>query len=85
MAPIAISYRWPYDGRVTTDEAINHFGSITALARALKIRPPSIYCWGTRPPSLRQLQLEAATEGKLRADADCDKFRFPALAEPKAA
>jgi hypothetical protein len=29
---------------------------------------------------LRQLQIEALTGGKLRAEPDCDKFRVPSLA-----
>jgi len=36
--------------------------------------------WGEFPPALRQLQIEALTAGKLRAEADCDKFRVPAAA-----
>jgi DNA-binding transcriptional regulator YdaS (Cro superfamily) len=57
-----------------TEDAIEHFGSQAALARALGIRPPSIADWGDDVPPLRQLQLERLTKGELRAD--------PAILEP---
>lgn len=52
-----------------TKQAIEFFGSPTALARALNIKGPSIYSWGKTVPRLRQLQLERITAGRLRADA----------------
>lgn len=51
-----------------TSDAIEHFGSQAALARALNIKPPSVADWGDSVPPLRQLQIEALTGGKLRAD-----------------
>ena len=53
-----------------TSDAINHFGSGTALAKALGIKQPSVSGWGDEVPALRQLQLEALTSGALVADAD---------------
>lgn len=53
---------------VTTDDCIKFFGSKAKLAEALGIEPPSVYTWGEHPPALRQLQLEALTERKLRAE-----------------
>jgi transcriptional repressor of cell division inhibition gene dicB len=56
-------------------EALEHFGnSPSALARALGIRPESIYSWGEIVPGLRQLQLERLTKGALKADS---KFKSP--------
>lgn len=55
-------------GRMRTEDAIKHFGTASALARALKIKPPSIYGWGECVPKLRQLQLEELTGGELKAD-----------------
>ena len=52
-----------------THDAITHFGSASALARALGIKPPSVAGWGETVPALRQLQLEAITAGTLQADA----------------
>ncbi len=49
-------------------DAIRRFGSASALARALNIKPPSIYGWPDTVPPLRQLQLEALTDGALAAD-----------------
>lgn len=61
---------------MTTQEALAYFdGNRTALARALGVRPPSLYDWGQHPPPLRQLQLERVTLGKLRADPSCDAYR----------
>ena len=54
---------------VTTDDCIKYFGSKAKLAEALGIEPPSVYTWGEQPPPLRQLQLEALTGKKLRAEA----------------
>jgi DNA-binding transcriptional regulator YdaS (Cro superfamily) len=51
-----------------TSEAIAFFGSQAELARALRIKPPSIAGWGDQVPKLRQLQIERLTKGKLRAD-----------------
>lgn len=53
-----------------TKDAIEHFGSQAALARALGIKPPSVQDWGAHVPPLRQLQLERITNGQLRADPD---------------
>ncbi len=53
---------------MTTKEAIDHFGSVKALADALRIWPHSVYKWGERPPMLRQYQIQVLTRGELRAD-----------------
>lgn len=52
------------------EQAIEHFGSQSALARALGIEPPSVAEWKTngRIPQLRQFQIELVTGGKLKAD-----------------
>jgi DNA-binding transcriptional regulator YdaS (Cro superfamily) len=50
-----------------TKDAIAHFKTEAALARALGIRAQSVQDWGTTVPALRQLQLERITEGVLRA------------------
>jgi hypothetical protein len=55
---------------MTTKEALSHFGSPTALARALGIAVPSLYTWGECPPPLRQIQLQQITGGELQANAD---------------
>lgn len=63
-----------------TTEATGHFGSQSATARALDIDPSTVCGWGEYPPPLRQLQLEALTDGSIKAEPDCDKFRVPAKA-----
>jgi hypothetical protein len=66
---------------MTKDQAIKEFGTQVRLAEALGIKSQgSVAAWGEFPPPLRQLQIEALTLGKLRAEPDCDKFRFPAAA-----
>lgn len=51
-----------------TSEAIEFFGGISALARALNIKPPSIHDWGEYPPIARQFHIQVVTKGKLKAD-----------------
>lgn len=55
-----------------TSDALEYFGgqrgALTALARALNIKPSSVCEWGETVPSLRQLQLERITGGALKAD-----------------
>lgn len=50
-------------------DVVEYFGSQKAVADALGIKPPSVSDWGDSVPPLRQLQIEALTGGKLRADA----------------
>jgi DNA-binding transcriptional regulator YdaS (Cro superfamily) len=52
-----------------TSDVVEHFGTQKAIADALGIKPPSVSDWGEFVPPLRQLQIEALTGGKLRADA----------------
>jgi|JI10StandDraft_1071094.scaffolds.fasta_scaffold28712_6 hypothetical protein len=52
-----------------TKDALKHFdNSPTKLARAIGIKPHSIYDWGVKPPYLRQCQIEKVTKRKLRAE-----------------
>lgn len=59
------------------DDAINHFGSKSALADAAEVEPPSVSLWvkNKRIPYLSQLWLEQVTEGKLRAERFSSKAR----------
>ena len=52
-------------------EAVSHFGSQVLLAKALGMSQGSVSLWGEYPPPLRQLQIQAITGGKLKAEADC--------------
>ncbi len=50
-------------------DAINHFGTQTALAAVLGVDQSTISkSWGDYPPPLRQLQLEHITGGALKAE-----------------
>lgn len=53
------------------EEAVNFYGSQSALARALGIAQASVAGWGDYPPGGRQLQIEKLTKGKLKAEPDC--------------
>lgn len=55
---------------MTTKEAIDHFGSIKALADALNIWPHVIYRWGENPPMARQYELQVKTNGELKVEND---------------
>ncbi len=52
-----------------TDQAISHFGSYAALARALGVDQSAIRHWKGEVPLLRQYQLQVITAGKLVATA----------------
>lgn len=51
-----------------TQDAITHFGTQTALAKALGITQPTVAEWGEYPPPLRQLQIQQVTVGQLQAE-----------------
>lgn len=51
-----------------TQTAIAHFGSKTALARALNISVPAICCWGKLVPIRRAYELRDMTSGALKFD-----------------
>lgn len=53
---------------MTYDQAIAYFGSPSAMARALRVRPPSVMEWKSGIPELRQYQIELASQGRLKAD-----------------
>lgn len=62
---------------MTKEEALAHYGgNQSELARALGIDQSTVNKW-KRVPVTRQLQLEALTSGRLRADEEADKFRVP--------
>lgn len=53
---------------MTTQQAIDHYGSDKELAHALGIYPQAIHHWGEYPPPGRQYELEVKTKGKLKAE-----------------
>lgn len=52
-----------------TLDAIQYFGTAAALAKALKIKPPSVSEWGDYPPITRQYQIQVITNGALKAES----------------
>lgn len=50
-----------------TKQAIKHFGSAAALARALDISRQSVHDWGAKVPLGRAYQIEVLTAGALQA------------------
>jgi len=53
---------------MTKTDAISHFGTQAALARALGIHRAAINGWGEQIPIGRQYQIEVLTCGALKAD-----------------
>jgi hypothetical protein len=51
-----------------TEDAINFYGGVAALARALGISRAAIYQWGDRVPQSSSWKLQVLTKGKLRVD-----------------
>lgn len=49
-------------------QVIEHFGSKSKLAKALKTTPQAINGWGDEIPELRQYQIEVVSKRKLKAD-----------------
>ena len=73
------SMNWPANNLpMTKDDAIAEFGTQVKLALALGISQGSVSLWGAHPPELRQLQIEALTGGRLKAEPNCDKYRVAA-------
>lgn len=58
---------------MTTQQAIDHYGSVKALAEALNIWPHVIYRWGEHPPMARQYELQVKTKNKLKAENNDNK------------
>lgn len=58
---------------MTTEQAINHFGSRDKLAKALGIWVSAVYAWGEYPPELRQYEIEVKTNGALKAEGNKDE------------
>jgi transcriptional repressor of cell division inhibition gene dicB len=65
---------------MTKEDAIKFFGTQAKLAEAIGMSQGSVSLWGSSPPPLRQLQIEALTAGALKAGPECDKFRVTAQA-----
>lgn len=55
-----------------TRAAIKFFKGEAALAKALELTVPAVYQWKEYPPDVRQLQLERITQGKLKAEPECE-------------
>lgn len=58
---------------MTTQDLIEHFGSKTAIAKALGIWHTTISSWGVYPPLGRQYELQVITNGKLKATKPATK------------
>lgn len=52
---------------MTKTQAIEHYGSISALAKALKVTYEAVRQWDS-VPELRQYQIERLTQGALKAE-----------------
>ncbi len=52
---------------MTTQQAVDHFGSVRALAHALGITTQAVYAWGSAPPVAVQYEFQVKTGGSLKA------------------
>lgn len=48
-------------------EVIEHFGSVTAVAKALELTTQAVSMWPETVPRNRQWQIDVLTDGKLKA------------------
>lgn len=53
-----------------TKDVISHYGNAGRASKALGLSHAAVYRWGEYPPAIRQLQVERATNGKLRAEPE---------------
>lgn len=53
---------------MTTQEAIDYYGSIKRLAEELSIWPHNISRWGEYPPTSRQYEIQVKSGGWLKAE-----------------
>lgn len=49
-------------------DALDHFGGVVGLAKALGCKPQAISQWGETIPKGRAYQIEVLTGGKLKAN-----------------
>lgn len=74
-APIDKYFGAPNTRRMTPDLLIAYFGGITATAKALGVKPPSVSEWKSNGvvPEGRQYQVEVLTGGELKAARSTEK------------
>lgn len=56
-------------------DVIAHFGSVSAVADALKIRGAAVSQWGETIPALRAYEIERITNGALTVDDRPDESK----------
>ena len=56
-----------------TKEAIEHFGGVTKLAKALGLTRDAIYKWGAYPPNETQYKIMVLSGGRLAVTNDNTK------------
>lgn len=56
-----------------TEEVVEHFGSKVKVAEALGCWHTTICAWGEYPPLGRQYQIQALTNGQLKAEPETKK------------
>lgn len=61
---------------MTKDEAITFYGSQDALAKAIGVKQPTVSGWGEYPPIPRQIDIEVATGGRLKAELTDEERRI---------
>ena len=49
--------------KMTTQEAIDHFGGVKELAAALGIWPQAVYKWGDTVPRAREYEIKTMMRG----------------------
>ncbi len=55
---------------MTRSQAVQHFQSVSKLARALGITKQAVNAWGDQIPAKRQFELQQITGGALLVDPD---------------
>ena len=55
---------------MTTQEVLEHYGSVANTAKALGCWPTSLYKWKEHPPKAIQFQLQVITDGELKVEEE---------------
>jgi hypothetical protein len=58
---------------MTTDEAVAHYGTKLAIAKAININPAAVAQWGEFPPPLRQFQMHFNSKKVLKVETSAMK------------
>ena len=73
------NYKRAYNLGMLKKTAINYYGGVAPLAKALGISRAAVYQWGERVPEGSAYKLESITEGKLSVNPKAGRGRVASI------